>query len=403
MALEINLVPDIKNEMIKALKLRNFIFFLCIVVSAGAIVVVLIFGSIVGGQSVALNDKNNTLDQMSGTLNGYSDLGEFLTIQNQVKQLSGIASNKNLLSRTFNFLLAFEPTNGDLIEFSTINVDLISSTIRIEAQADALNEPFIDYNVLDAFKKSLNYLTYDYGKYVDKNGNEIPSYCIVENDLNGSFFAEEDGSLYAYWDIDRVGCNPADDEDEEDEDEDDVVVTNNNDEAEDNCDDGENCATPIVISGSGENKRKDHGYEYEAYGENGRGVRIWRTPRYNEWHEAGYMDLDGNIEGVPHFESECSSYTGEEKEDKSIVWTKTNDQCKLVPDGENGIEILESSNGIDENDRLVLRFEAVLTLEPEAFKFNNHHLIAFGPEGRYNVTDSYTQIEKMFTERASDL
>ena len=32
MAREINLVPDVKGEMIKALKLRNFIFFLCIVI-----------------------------------------------------------------------------------------------------------------------------------------------------------------------------------------------------------------------------------------------------------------------------------------------------------------------------------------------------------------------------------
>ena len=36
MAREINLVPDVKGEMIKALKLRNFIFFLCIIVVAAS-------------------------------------------------------------------------------------------------------------------------------------------------------------------------------------------------------------------------------------------------------------------------------------------------------------------------------------------------------------------------------
>ena len=37
MAREINLVPDVKNEMIKTLKLRNLIFFICIVVVAGSL------------------------------------------------------------------------------------------------------------------------------------------------------------------------------------------------------------------------------------------------------------------------------------------------------------------------------------------------------------------------------
>ena len=31
MAREINLVPDIKDEMIKTLKMRNLIFFICII------------------------------------------------------------------------------------------------------------------------------------------------------------------------------------------------------------------------------------------------------------------------------------------------------------------------------------------------------------------------------------
>ena len=43
MAKEINLVPDIKDEFIKALKFRNFVFFLCIVVSASSLIVMLIF------------------------------------------------------------------------------------------------------------------------------------------------------------------------------------------------------------------------------------------------------------------------------------------------------------------------------------------------------------------------
>ena len=50
MAREINLVPDIKNEMIKALKMRNLIFFICIVSVIVSLGIVAILGAIVGGQ-----------------------------------------------------------------------------------------------------------------------------------------------------------------------------------------------------------------------------------------------------------------------------------------------------------------------------------------------------------------
>ena len=47
---EINLVPDVKDEMIKALKLRNFTFFVCIVVASISVALIVIFASIAGGQ-----------------------------------------------------------------------------------------------------------------------------------------------------------------------------------------------------------------------------------------------------------------------------------------------------------------------------------------------------------------
>ena len=61
MAREINLVPDIKGEMIKTLKLRNYIFFACIVVAAASVVVTLLFGTIAGGQGLAMNSKKEAI------------------------------------------------------------------------------------------------------------------------------------------------------------------------------------------------------------------------------------------------------------------------------------------------------------------------------------------------------
>ncbi len=365
MAHEINLVPDIKGEMIKALKLRNFIFFLCIVVSAGAIAIAVVFGSIAGGQSLALDSKKKTLAAMSDTVNEYRDLSDFMTLQNQVSKLSVIASNKTVPSRLFNFISILRPTNGDTIKISELHLDMTKNTMSIEAQANAETAPMIDYNVLDAFKKSMNFLTYDYGEYVDENGDTIPAYCMVESNKDGTFFTEN-GALYAYWMVDVPGCVRKVEEDEE-----------------------------------GEATAESNAYEYTAY-DNQRAVKIWRTPRFEEWYEAEYMNEDGVIDGVPHFESSCLGYYAETNSNNERVWKTDESKCMLIPDGEEGIRITESSNGRDSSGELVLRFSAIITFDKEIFNFNNHHAIAFGPSGKYNVTDSYLQVQKMFSERAAD-
>ena len=150
------------------------------------------------------------------------------------------------------------------------------------------------------------------------------------------------------------------------------------------------------------------GYEIDNYDGN-QVVKIWRTPQYNDWYKKTeregqpYMSLNGEISGVAHFESSCTTYSGIESETTNeITWESSNDECLLVPDGIDGIRISDSSNGRGASDELVLRFSASIVLNPEVYEFKNHHLLAVAPSGRYNVTDSYVQIQNMFSERAAD-
>lgn len=363
MAREINLVPDIKNEMIKTLKLRNFIFFLCIVVASASVGVTLIVGLIMGGQQLALTSKQTTLNNLSTKLNSYSDLDDFLTFKDQLGNISTLTNNKQVLSRTFNILSALLPTGADTITISELNVNLAGDqpTFTFDAQANAGREPYIDYNVLDSFKKSMQYMRYDYGNYVDKDGNAIPAYCMIETGTDGAIFNDPTRGIYAYWTIDAEGCNPATD------------------------------ATSSDSTAS---------YSREDY--NGQTVvLIWRTPQYNDWYLSNNLTLDGTISGIPHFESSCITYTSDQNS-TSPKWSESNDSCLLVPDGTDGIKISDSSNGRGASDELVLRFSAVISLNPDVYSFTNHHILAIAPSGRHNVTDSYVQIQAMFGERAAD-
>lgn len=358
MAHEINLVPDIKSEMIKTLKLRNLILFICIIVASASLGITAIFGLIAGGQQAALDSKENTLKSLSTKLNSFSDLDDFLTIKDQLSNLSTLSDNKKVLSRTFNILSTLLPTGADTITISELNVNLDDEqpTLSFDAQANAGKEPFIDYNVLDSFKKSMEFMRYDYGNYVDKNGAKISAYCIIESDQNGTTFNDSSRGLYGLWTINAEGCNPSSD------------------------------------------TTKASDYVTEDY--NGATVvRIWRTPQYDDWYSK-YMSLDGQISGIEHFESACITYSGDTSNSDKPKWTENNDSCLLVP--ENGITISDSSNGRDSGDELVLRFSATISLAPEVYNFKNTHMLTIAPTGRRNVTDSYVQIQAMFSERARD-
>ena len=310
MAREINLVPDIKGEMIKTLKLRNLIYFICIVVGVASLSIVAIFWLISGGQQLALDGKKTTLNTLSKKLNSYSDLNEFLTIKDQVSNIATLTSNKKVLSRTFNVLSALIPTGADTITVSELSVSLSDNQPKLsfDAQANAGKEPYIDYNVLDSFKKSMQYMRYDYGNYVDKNGSKIPAYCMIESGADGATFSDSSRGIYAFWTINAEGCNPSSD-------------------------------------------LKSSDYTTEDY-DGQQVVRIWRTPQYNDWYKQTkvegqpYMSLDGQISGVEHFESTCITYTGNASQNSSSPkWIESNESCLLVPGGVDGIRVSDSSNG----------------------------------------------------------
>ena len=388
MAREINLVPDIKGEMIKALKLRNFIFFLCIIVASASIAASLITWGIATGQQAVADGKKNTLTTLSNKINDYSGLSNFLTIKDQLGNLSSISSNKKLLSRTFGILSALLPKGADTITISQIQIDLSTTepTITFDAQANAGEEPFFDFRVLDSFQKSMQYMRYDYGNYVDKEGNTIPAYCMIETGADGATFSDPEKGYYAYWLINGDGCNPANSSKE-------LPSSDTTEETDEET---------TTDADDTKEFTNTSGYATESY-DGQTVVRIWRTPQSNLWYGKNQMTLDGQITGVEHFASQCITYTGvKNAASNEVTWSSTNDICYLVPAGSNGINVSGASNGRDSSEELVLRFSATITLNPEVYSFSNNHVLALGPTTRYNVTDSFVQIQNMFMQRAAD-
>lgn len=441
---EINLVPEVKRQMIKAMRFRNITLFVCIILVAVAGGTVMVMASIWEGQNIAMSTQDTRLKNMSDKLQSYDSLGEFLTIQTQLKDIEEINENKKVLSRVFSILSTILPSGPDVINISELSVDLPTNQIRFDAQADAKVSPYIDYRVLESFKKGVGLMKYDYGRYVDAQDNEIPTRCIVETGADGNLLMEEtevggstDKYIYAYWLKGKKGCDPTKDDEEDEEEEstsssttalrsnsltttgasnpvnsmlNDFSVTDNNDNEsteETTTQSPEDIAKAIEDAYNAKlDQLDDYGKELARQQLNS-GVKmddvevakIYRSPRFSEWYKAGYMDESGNVTGVEHFNSQCITYEGAEisSSSSSMRWTSNND-CMLSTDD---VVIRDSSNGRNSEGELVLRFSAIITLDETVFQFSNKHVMAISPTGQ-NVTDSYVQVQGMFAQRAAD-
>ncbi len=410
---EINLVPEIKAQMIKAQKIRNLVLFICIVVSAASIGVVLVLFGIKSGQDIAMSSQDKKLETMSTKLNSYDELNDLVTLQTQLGLLEEIGKNKTVPSRMFGALGSILPKGEDIVQLSDLRLDLEKYNLRMEGQADARVSPLIDYRVLESFKKGVALTKYDYGRFVDVNGKDIPTWCIVESDADGNAYKSGE-SYYAWWDLSQNGCEAYRETAAIPEGSDVDLFYSEGAEVESEEVELDNQAleklgAKIKINEDGsvtvdvsamtvdDVEQRDVDGQAKYYRTMVKRVKIWRTPQFTAWHNSGHMTLEGQISGIEHFNSRCYEYSGTAQRDGVAKWTSEN-ACDLAPDG---LTITSSSNGRDESDNLVLKFSATMNVAKNFFEFQNKHMIAIGPMGQ-NVTDSFLQVGGMFAQEAED-
>lgn len=387
---EISLVPDVKAELIRKLKIRNLVFLICIIVAASCGGVMAIFCSILGGQGLTLsaqdtemqcrsegpNQKVSKCDKKSfGTpIMKYDNKSELLTIQSQMASISALNESKVKFSRIFSVFNAVRPDmargDSDTVQVSEFSANFDEGTLYFDGIGYSSNN--IGYRALEAFKKSATLSYYDFGSYMrkDENGDfvEIPSYCIEE-------MTDERNITYGIYKKGSPGCEAPmveDDKTTEKTEGDDTVETSGSD---------------IAIEGEGANKETDTTGEQKIY--------IRRTYNdendKNEYRNGNDRFAKGNIETVSgyYFESQCIQYDENGKYDEN----ETRSTCPLLS---SEIIVGESSYGRDDNGKMALSFSATLPISRDVLLSKNKHMLVITPT-RQNVTDSYVEIEDMFT------
>jgi Tfp pilus assembly protein PilN len=170
--IEINLVPDIKQELLKAQRTRARVTAGSIIIGVVSIAVItLLIVYVFTVQAIRTGLADTSIKQGSEKLAAVTDLTKTLTIQNQLTKISALNSSKKIDSRIFDVLNAIIPPAPNNIMISDLSIDSTSGTIVIDGQAAN------SYAAVEVFKKTIEGATL---KYTDEN-NELKSLALASN------------------------------------------------------------------------------------------------------------------------------------------------------------------------------------------------------------------------------
>ena len=148
--IEVNLVPDVKQELIHAERVRSVVISMTILVGLVAVGLVVLLGLWVFGVQTARGAiTDNTIKNENTKLASVEDLESSLTIQNQLSLLPTLHEDKQVDSRIFDVLATISPPAPNNISISKLTIDAEEKTIAIEAQAIG------GYPALEVFKKTI--------------------------------------------------------------------------------------------------------------------------------------------------------------------------------------------------------------------------------------------------------
>jgi len=165
--IEINLIPDVKQELIRARRARSAVVSGAIITSVVAVAVVAVLAIYVYAvQTVRGVVADDAIKSGSSKLAAVEDLSKMLTIQNQLTKMSALNDAKSIDSRVFDMLAAVIPPAPNSVKISKATVNSTDKAMILEGQTPA-------YPALETFKKTID------AAYVQYNDSDNKQQRVV--------------------------------------------------------------------------------------------------------------------------------------------------------------------------------------------------------------------------------
>ena len=147
--IEINLLPNVKRELLKTRAMRNRVISISFLVGGASIATVVVLALIFGSQIAAEAVQSGVIKDRNDKLMAVEDLNKVVTIQHQLTKINEQHSGKKINSRIFDVVTAVNPVAPNNVSFSDIKVNPESKTITLEGSA--VN----GYSALETLKKTI--------------------------------------------------------------------------------------------------------------------------------------------------------------------------------------------------------------------------------------------------------
>ena len=158
--IEINLIPNVKRELLKAQRIRSRVIAGSILIgSLSSVVVVLLALYVFTFQYAQGALADSEITKQSNILKSVEDLSKTLTIQNQLTKISLLNSSKKIDSRIFDVLNAIIPPAPNDIQISSLEISSDSGSVAIDGEAGN------GYAAVEVFRKTLEGANVSYKTY----------------------------------------------------------------------------------------------------------------------------------------------------------------------------------------------------------------------------------------------
>jgi Tfp pilus assembly protein PilN len=180
MRVQFNLLPDVKQQYIKAQRAKKTITAIALLVSVVcAAMFVLTLSVVYGVNKLQLSGADKSIKNYQKQLSDIPNLDKILTIQNQLTNLQNLHQNKHITSRLFDYLYQLTPTT---VKMGRLNLDLAESTIQLDGVAGSQKD-------INTFIDTLKFTTY---KLNGKDTGKKAFSSVVES----SFGITQQGASY---------------------------------------------------------------------------------------------------------------------------------------------------------------------------------------------------------------
>lgn len=179
--IQINLLPDVKQEYLRARRTRNFAISASIIVGLAAGAVVVLLALMLGAQAAREVIADNSIESEYEKMSQVENLSELVTLQNQLNLISSQHENKSVDSRLFSFLQVVNPKSPNNVQFSSVTLNPEETQLTLEGVTEG------GYPAVEALTKTIMNTDLEYVSGQERSSEPVASKVSIA----GTSFGED--------------------------------------------------------------------------------------------------------------------------------------------------------------------------------------------------------------------